>query len=789
MATDGARKPSAFGTLLKHHRVDRGLTQEELAERAGVSARLISDLERGVVLKPRRDTARMLADALDLVAPARERLLETRHESAPRQIDPIVAPVPGGSPGELPSEGLIGRTRELATIATLLTARNARLVTLTGMGGVGKTRLAVEIVRRLRGSMPGDILFIDLTPVRDDALLLSSLAAASDVQIEPDVPVIDALARVLAGREILFVLDNLEHLPAAADVVAEILARVPRARVLGTSREPLRLREEIEVAIEPLPVPPPEADPSAATLAGFPAVELLVRRAAEVRPSFELNDGNAGAVAEIVRGLDGLPLAIELVAVRLRSLTAVDLARRLERRLPLLTTGPRNAPARHQTMAAAIDWSYHLLSASEQLVYRRFAVFDGGAGLAAVEAVCGHGLNPDELLDRLHSLTEKHLVQIIDSGDGETRYRMLETVREHGIGCLVDAGEEAATRARHAAWCLAFARRAKPELTGSEQERWIRAIGRDHDNVRAALRWAIGAGDAATAHGLTAGLIRFWAIRGLLVEARGWFEATLALGDGHPTTEYAEALIGAGVIACFLGDYPEAQRHTERALHVSSAIGDSRGIGSAFGNLGLIADVQGHFDEASRLYNEALTRFREMGDITQAGYMLGNLGMIAHDQGDAVRASELHREALSLWRTLGNTDSMAHSLSSLGQASFALGDYDEATRMQVEALELRETLGNETGIAKCLECLAEIAVATATAERAAWLLGAAHAIREATGAAAHPVDRTAIERITEAARAGAGRRGFTHAWNAGVAAPRETVLTVALDGATVAVNS
>lgn len=776
MATGDGRQPSAFGALLKQLRGSLGLTQEELAERAGVSSRLVSDLERGVIQRPRRDTARMLADALELNGPERERFLDARR------------PVPAGGSGHLPPahgpaaspDGLIGRERELAAIVQTLTEPGPRLVTLSGMGGVGKTRLALEAARLLRAAYPDGLWFIDLTPVRDASLLLRSIGNAAGIQEAPGESPVEALARAFAGRAVLLVLDNLEHLPTASESVAALLAQVPGLRVLATSREPLRLREEVEFPVDPLAIPDAAVAQTAAALAGNPAVGLLVRRASAVRPSFELTDGNAAAVAEIVQRVDGLPLAIELVAVRLRSLAPADLAQRLERRLPLLTRGARDAPARHQTMAAAIDWSYQLLTEPEQLVYRRFAVFDGGARLDAVEAVCGHDLAAD-VLDLMQSLVEKHLIQSVEAGDGETRFRMLETVREHGIDRLVEAGEERQARDLHMIWWARFAERAKPELTGADQERWVRRIAEDHDNVRAALRWAIGTGDAAAAHGITAGLIRFWALRGYLLEARDWFDAALALGEDQVTQARAEALLGAGVIACFLGDYATAKRHTERAFPIFEQLGDGRGMGSVFGNLGLIADVQGHYDEARTLYQEALGRFRAVGDVTQAGYMLGNLGMIAYDRGDYAQAIALHREALAGWRELNDTDSIAHSLSALGQSACALGDYGEATRLQIEALELREALGNESGIAKCLECLAEIATATAEAERAAWLLGAANAIREATGATAHPVDRAALDRVAECAREAIGRRGFTRAWSAGGLASRETVLAVAVD--------
>jgi predicted ATPase/DNA-binding XRE family transcriptional regulator len=777
MMTDETRpdlSPSTFGPLLRRLRADTGLTQEELAERAGVSARLVSDLERGTIQRPRRDTIRMLADGLGLKDADRDAFTAVARGAKPAPVDePRRVNLPAA-----PSP-LIGRDRELAAVTSLLIQPEVRLLTLTGPGGVGKTRLALAVVARVVDAFPDGLFFVDLAPVIDPTLVLSAIAQMLGVRASGDRPLRDDLVAHLGHKRLCLLLDNLEHLAPVAPAIADLLSACSELTILATSRQSLHIRAEREYQVAPLALPDLRALPSTDELADVPAVALFVRQAEAARRSFALTDENARTIGEIAVRLDGLPLAIELAAAWTKVLSPAALLARLDHRLPLLTGGPRDLPARLQTVRAAIAWSYDLLIPGEQRVLRCLAVFVGGCTLDAAESVAGPSAS-DMVLDVVASLVDKSLIRVVEREDVEPRFGMLETIREYGLERLAAAGEELATRSRHAAWYLSLAERAEPELTGRDQEIWFSRLETDHDNLRAALSWGLDRQDGS-ATVLAGKIFRFWATLGHYEEGRRWLERAIEVDNGATESARAHARIGAGVMAYFQGDYAHAAMHTEAALATFRTLNDLDGAGSALGNLGLVADAAEDYPHANALYEEALAIFRVLGDQTRIGYMLNNLGLIAQFQGDYDRAAQLHQEALDLRRRLGDPDGIAFSLGNLGLVAFARGDYVRAEGLQRETLRLRRTLSNKSGLARCYENLALIAAATREPERATRLFAAADALRSAIGAELPPNDRAERDQCIAELRRQLGSVAFTMEWETGSALSPDEATDYALD--------
>ncbi|CAA9527430.1 MAG: hypothetical protein AVDCRST_MAG73-519 [uncultured Thermomicrobiales bacterium] len=677
-----------------------------------------------------------------------------------------------------PLTALLGRDAEVAELVGLLATH--RLVTLTGPGGVGKTRLAVEVARVAAAGFPDGVAFVDLSPVRDPDLVLPAAAHVLGVREAPDVPVPEALAAAIGDRRTLLVLDNLEQVIEAAPAIAALLAACPHLAVLATSRAPLAVRGERVLPVEPFPVQAAAA--SLGVLAASPAARLFAERAAAVKPGFALTEDNLPAVAAICSRLDGLPLAIELAAARVKLLTPEALLARLDGRLPLLTSGPRDLPDRQRTLRGAIAWSHDLLSAKEQVLFRRLAVFAGGWTPEAAEGAA----NPDGALDiwaELAGLVDHSLVRQ-EEGSGGARFRMLETIREFALERLELSGEAASFRDAHAAHYLALTQEARNETSGPEQGRWLDRLEAELGNLRAALAWATERADALTALGLANSLEKLWDARGLLREGRHWLERASALPmDGVRPETRAQALSNAGSVAQALGDLEGARVLQERALTILRELdseGGGRGTAHVLNRLGIVALLRGDHGRADALQEEALARFRELGDASDVATVLNNLGVTADDRGDFARARRLFEDALALQRDVGDTQAVAISLGNLGEVARDEGDLAGAAIYYREALALWAELKDRWNAATALDGAAGLAVLQGKPEGAARLAAAAEAMREAVGAPLPANERADHERCVAEARSALGAEAFAAAWEAGRALPLEAAVAEAL---------
>ena len=512
-------------------------------------------------------------------------------------------------------------------------------------------------------------------------------------------------------------------------------------------------------------------------------MQLFLARARAHRPAFALTKANAGAVAQVCARLDGIPLALELAAARLGALSVEEVAGRLGDRFALLTGGSRWARPRQQTLRATMDWSWELLSQPERVLLRRLAVFAGGWALTAAEAVCGDEetavLTPKAVLDLLAALVSKSLIHVSER-EGQSRYSLLETVRQYGQERLAEAGEMIALRDRHLAWCRALAEEAVPRLSGPDQGSWLARLDTEHDSLRAALGWAGERGAGEERLRLTGALWRFWYMRGHLSEGRRWLAIALAGSEQGSPAVRAIALIGSGALALQQGDYAPARVLHEEALALRRTLGDTQGIAAALNSLGNVAYRQGDYARAATLHEEALALRRALGDSRGIAYSLDNQGLAAQAQGDHGWAAALHEEALALRRALGDTWGIAASLSNLGNVAYQQGDYARALALHGESLRLSRDIGARDLMAAGLECLAWVAASHQRLRQAARLGGAAEGLRQALGVPLWPEERAGHERALQAMRATLGEEAFAAIWASGVALAPEQAVAEAL---------
>ena len=613
---------------------------------------------------------------------------------------PLTAAAPATADAPLPTAAtvIVGRERELADVAALLRDTGVRLVTLTGLGGTGKTRLAIAAAAAVRGDFD-TVAFVDLAPVHDPEFVPSTVARALGAQETAGRSALDALRDRLGGRSVLLVLDNFEQVLPAAAFVAELLAALPEATVLTTSQGALRLRGEREYAVPPLLLPEPSDAGDLDALRASPAVGLFLERARESRADFELTDENAEAVVQICRRLDGIPLAIELAAARVKLLPPQALLSRLQRRLDLLTGGASDLPERQRTLRNAMDWSYELLTETEQAVMTRMGAFVGGCSLDAAEAVGGEpfGLDIGGIVDTLASLVDKSFVRQREGADGEPRFSMLETIREYALERLDQRGETAQVQRLHAERFLELVEAAEPELTRANQGAWLQRLDDENGNVRAALAWSLEADEVELALRFAGALVRFWSIRGTMAEGRDALREALGRGAATPPAVQAKAAFAAGYADLGLGEFGDAGRWFEKSLELARTAADPAAEAAALAQLAWVAmtrtsDGEG---EARTLAEQAVTLGREVDDKRTTSGALNTLAELALQRGEQDGALELFEESLALRRGLGDRRLVANSLVTLGRARLAGEENAEATRLLDEALalarELRDT--------------------------------------------------------------------------------------------------
>jgi predicted ATPase len=761
--------------------------------------------------------------ANDLAQLLTERFTGPSQTTAPARPAPL--PMPRGR--------LIDREQEIAFVQDFLQRADAGLVTLTGPGGVGKTRLAIQVATDLASQFADGVAFVGLSSLTDPQLVELTVARALQVSEADGQAIDERLLTYLRPRQLLLLLDNAEHLLAAAPLATRLLDAAPRLKLLVTSREPLRVRDERVVPVLPLALPAASPLPDLDRLSQVPAVALFVERVREVQPDFSLTADNAQAIAEICRRLDGLPLALELAAARSNVLPPAALLERLEHRLPLLVYGARDVPERQQTLRNTIAWSYDLLAESEQALFRRLAVFAGGFTLEAVQAVCvfdaastvsSSSSDDGAVLDQLAELLDKSLVQPQQGTGGEPRFTMLETIHEYAQEQLEASGEVATVQQRHADYFLRVALEADPHMFGPEREVWMERLDREDANLRAALSWSKADSNAVqTGLRLVGALSFYWFLRGSVREGRTWLEGMLARTAGTDrSAARGKALLGAGWMAWVEGDYAAASLRTEESLSIAREMGDKREIGNAEELLGLVRMGQRNSAAARPLLEESRTIFKDLGDGWTEAMVLYFLGMAAYFSGNRAAARAHYEESLQLFQEQGDVFGVTLLVSALEVVLLPQGDEETARSLYEQSLPLlrasrdRGRLGmllintgdnwmhhygdeqqaktlyqqglhlwqdmqrvdNGLGIVRGLAGMAEVAAAQGQAERAGRLFGAADRLLPSASSYRDDLNRRVAE-----ARAHLDAAAFATGWTAGQAMTEEQAVTDALQDA------
>jgi predicted ATPase/DNA-binding CsgD family transcriptional regulator len=671
----------------------------------------------------------------------------------------------------------VGRGREIAEVRRLLAG--TRLLTLTGSGGCGKTRLALEVARGVASEYPHGVWFVDLAAIHDPQLVPAAVASVFGILERPERSAADALVAALRAKTILLVLDNCEQLlPGSAVLVEALLRACPDVRIVATSREPFGLTGETQWRVPPLSLPDPGRGAHDASADDGEAVQLFRERAKASSASFDITERNAAAVRQICARLDGIPLAIELAAARVRAFGVEEIAARLDDRL-LAGTSPTANP-RHQTLRAVTDWSYALLSEAERTMFRRLAVFAGGWTLAAAEAVC---LAPDEpradAPDLLMRLVDKSLV-LADTRQSEARYRMLETVRRYAFERLRESGEERETLRRHRAWYLDLARAAEPRLIGRDQKEWLDRLEVEHDNLRAALEFCRTDEDAEPELRLAGTLYWFWFLHGHWAEGRRRLEGALARAAGGGPAPLPKVLQGAMFFAWRQGDFGRAITLGERGLAVCAEQHDDRGRARLLTWLALSQLQQGGHRTAAALAEQSLAVARELNDKWLLSLALGNLGTVARHEGDYARAARYYGECLALAREVEDNFRISYSLRNIGIVAMHQEDYDQASAAYKESLIVGRDIGDRWVAEECFVGLAGVASARGDHEQAARLLGAADALRDALGHRFSPADQADYNHRVARTRAGLGEVRFAAAVAQGRAMPLDEAIADAL---------
>jgi predicted ATPase/transcriptional regulator with XRE-family HTH domain len=797
LGENDAAAVTTFGALLRRYRLAAGLTQESLAEKASLGIRSIQDLESGLH-RPRHESVQQLVRALALAGnqrtqfeaagqPAPRRRTELASASAtipapPRQVRRTNLPTPWTS--------FVGRDQELLEVQELL--RGTPLLTLSGPGGCGKTRLAVQLGHVVRDDYPDGVWLADLAPLADPALVAYTVATVLDVVLGPAETILATLAAAVGSKRLLLILDNCEHLiQACAELAEQILHAAPKVRILATSREPLRADGETVYRVPSLATPPVEQNLTVDAASQYGAVRLFVDRARSVRPSFALSAANVAAVAQICVRLDGIPLALELAAARVGSLPVEQIAGRMSDRFRLLTAGRRTSLPRQQTLQATVDWSHDLLAEREQILFRRLAVFAGGWTLDAAEAVCseriefgGSGVSgpiPREaVLDLLLGLVDKSLV-LVEEHDGEVRYRLLETLRQYAHERLLQSGQEDDLKEAHAAFFLTVAEQKAADDWGGQDQSYYDQLEVEHDNLRAALQWFADRGDLGRGLQLSSTLVGFWFVRGHVAEGQRWLDCHLRRSEGASSVPRAMGLEMAGLLAYSRGDLDVAAAFARQSVAMFRELGDRRRGANCLNLLGIIARNQCSYSEAVAALEEGLQIHREYDDQFYIAQDLFQLGAVARQQSELARARSLLEDSLSIQRMIGPPRSVGIVLFHLGLVAANEGDDAGAQSLYEQSVALMRQVKDKFHQAFLLEAFANLSVGQGRLRRGAHLSGAADALRQQIGSTVPPWAQPGLDRTLRLAREGLGEDAFGQAWAEGTAMTLEQAISYALE--------
>ncbi|MDQ3250064.1 MAG: tetratricopeptide repeat protein [Chloroflexota bacterium] len=787
----------SFGPWLKQRRKVLDITQDDLAHAATCSVATVRKLESEDLL-PSKQLAQQLALALRVPAAEHEAFVTfaraeretavvgafgaaTQPQPDPWQPAPPAQPAPPPDDYRLPAQltSLIGREWEVQALCVLLRRPSARLVTLTGAPGAGKTRLGLAIAEILGREFLHDVCFIALAPISDATLVLPAIAHALGIHPSANQPVLLGLQTFLEKKQLLLVLDNFEQVVSAAAELSALLASAAGLKVLVTSRTVLRVYGEHEFPVPPLTLPDLQRLPTFADLMLYPAVELFVQRAQAVQPTFAITPANAQIIAEICTALEGLPLAIELAAARVKWQPPQTLLNQLSQRLSVLTGGPRNLAPRQQTLRAAIDWSYNLLEPAEKTLFRSLAIFVGGCTTAAVFGVMGADSEGTTEM-ALHSLVDQSLLQCQSNEQGEDRYVMLEMLREYALEQLTLSGELAATQQQHAAYFSQLAHDAAPHIQfGEQQIGWFNHIAAEHSNIRAALHWALHGGAPAIAMQLVVDLDDYWDYRGDYHEVRQWAERAMAQSV-TPTALSAQMLTRAGRFAWRQGDFAGSQQFYEQALAIQQGLGDRAGVGDTLRGLGVVARERIQYTQAAELLNASLTIERELGDIAGVIQVLLSQANLARQQGDYDLAERCTLETYPLLNQIGDTVGRRYTLTGLGRVALRRHQFSQAARLFRDSLQISVQLKDRRAIAAVLECLAAAIAGLGNSTLATNLFGKAQSLREETGSPNHIDGQIEYERDVALAQAQLDETQFATAWAAGRRLALEQVVALAL---------